>query len=167
MGKRLVRRAAPLAGAAAALFLLLLSAPAVDAHGPCTCVSPNPARAGMEVRVDGPSVRVIWNPGPHDFAGQTTPLDLASAHAPDAPSATVMRHRRPRWPRRAPRGRRFTVPRDTPPGIYFVLIYDGSEGGSHTTWDYVQIAGGPGRTGGVFAPLLAAFQRLRPVLLSL
>jgi hypothetical protein len=28
-----------------------------------------------------------------------------------------------------------------PPGLYMILIYDGSEGGAHYTWDYFHLLG--------------------------
>jgi hypothetical protein len=83
--------------------------------------------------------KVIWNPRPRDFRDQTTPEDLASGFRADAPTAVVVQRPRGRPLRRAA----FRVPRGTPPGIYFVLVFDGSEGGAHTTWDLVQVPGRP------------------------
>jgi hypothetical protein len=38
------------------------------------------------------------------------------------------------------------------PGVYLVLIFDGAEGGSHSTWDYFHVLGAapitPERAGG-------------------
>jgi hypothetical protein len=130
------RRAACLLIGASAL--VLLPAKSAGAHGPCNCTSPVVVKPGSQVRT-GKAYKIIWNPRPSDFRGQTTPEDLASGYRADAPTVVVLRRDRRKPLKRA----RFRVPRQTPPGIYFVLIFDGSEGGAHTTWDYVQVRGRP------------------------
>ena len=35
----------------------------------------------------------------------------------------------------------FRIPEDLRPGLYLMLIYDGSEGGQHYTWDYFHVLG--------------------------
>lgn len=125
----------------AAVLLMLtgvigLNPTIASAHGPCECVFPVDVVAGQQISV-GRAEKVVWNPRPDDFQNQTSPVDLASGFRTDAPSEVVFESDRP--VRRA----RFSMPAETPPGIYFVLIFDGSEGGSHTTWDYVQVRGRP------------------------
>jgi len=141
--------------------LYLFPGTAAAAHGPCKCTTPAVTEAGAKVRT-GEAYKVIWNPAPSDFTGPT-PEGLESGYQPDAPTAVVVD--RPRDdPAKHPS---FRVPSATPPGIYLVLIYDGSEGGSHATWDYVQIRGRPeptatasgssGAEGGGQGALAAAF----------
>jgi hypothetical protein len=60
----------------------------------------------------------------------------ASAYQPAASTTTVMSRPVDDPVRRAS----FRVP-EVPPGVYLVLIFDGSEGGSHTTWDYFHVLG--------------------------
>ena len=129
------RRAVVVVTTALASLVAPASAPA---HGPCECTSPDIVEPGQRIRT-GRAYKVIWNPAPRDFKDQTTPADLASGFRSDAPSEVVLRRPRTRpLPRAA-----FRVPQGTPPGIYFVLVFDGSEGGAHTTWDYVQVRGRP------------------------
>ena len=109
---------------------------AATAHGPCGCTTAV-ASAGQTVST-GPAFLVVWNPKAYYFAGAAGFLYLASGHRADAPSGVVLERPRPHYPRRAPDGR-FRVPRHTPPGIYVVLVFDGSEGGAHATWDHVQV----------------------------
>jgi hypothetical protein len=115
--------------------LYLFPGTAAAAHGPCTCTTPAVTEAGAKVRT-GEAYKVIWNPAPSDFTG-SVPAGLESGYQPDAPTEVVVDR-----PRDDPAKRpSFRVPSATPPGIYLVLIYDGSEGGTHATWDYVQIRG--------------------------
>jgi hypothetical protein len=110
--------------------------PPAAAHGPCRCTWPAVAAPGSVVRTTS-GYKAIWNPAAADFADQTTPIDLAGGHRADAPTHTVVQGS-PRHPRRRMVIR---IPRATPPGIYILLVFDGSEGGHHSTWDYVQVAG--------------------------
>lgn len=114
---------------------------AAEAHGPCRCTWPAVAAPGSTVTTAS-GYKAIWNPSPADFAEQTTPVELASGHRADAPTHTVRQgsQRRPR------RRMLVRVPRSSAPGIYLVLVFDGSEGGHHTTWDYVQVPGKPSAT---------------------
>lgn len=127
----------------AALGGSLVQASAASAHGPCGCLDPvvtpagKPVRVGPEQRQFGtegvPAYRIMFNPRPSDFG--IAPGYLASAYRPDAPTTTVLSRSRDKATRRA----RFRVPQPTPPGLYMVLIWDGGEGGSHNTWDYLHV----------------------------
>ncbi len=107
------------------------------AHGPCTCTVPAVAAPGATVTT-GPAYLAVWNPGPHWFAGGAGPSYLASAHRAAEPTRVVLQRARPRYPKVAPRGR-FRVPVDAAPGVHLLLVLDGSEGGTHGTWDYVHV----------------------------
>ncbi|HEV2811982.1 MAG TPA: hypothetical protein VGW10_01915 [Solirubrobacteraceae bacterium] len=120
---------------ACALGLALAARPA-RGHGPCMCTTSVAGRG--DVVQTGPAYLVIWNPEAYWFKGGAGYLYLASAHRENAPSGVVLKRPRPRYPRRA-RSASFRVPRGTPHGIYVVLIFDGSEGGTHATWDHVQV----------------------------
>jgi hypothetical protein len=115
-----------------------MSPPAAAAHGPCSCTWPVVVSPGGALRT-GSGYKAIWNPRPADFANQTTPIELASGHRPGAPTRTVLQGSRSH-PRRRMVVR---VPRATPPGIYVVLVFDGSEAGWHTTLGLRAGAGPP------------------------
>lgn len=111
------------------------SSGAALAHGPCGCLEPRLTEEGRHVRIVGryPAYRVIFNPGAKDFG--IAPPYLASAYRADVPTTTVLSR-----PRRDPiREARFDVPKRTPPGLYLVLIFDGTEGGNHNTWEYLHV----------------------------
>ncbi len=113
-------------------------------HGPCGCLDPILTQAGAKVRVTGgpgvgqarggglPAYRVGFNPRPTDLG--IAPDYLTSAYRPEAPTVTVLSRSRKDPTRRGS----FRVPK-TPDGLYMVLIFDGSEGGAHNTWDYLHV----------------------------
>ena len=68
--------------------LLLAPGPAAAADGPCGCTTPAVAEPGQRLRTQEAS-KVVWNPAPRDFRGQSTPRDLASGYRADAPSEVV------------------------------------------------------------------------------
>jgi hypothetical protein len=122
-----------------AVAIAALAGPAdALAHGPCGCTFPTVVEPGQSFRT-GPAYKVVWNPAPRDFRDQTTPVALASGYRAGAPTAVLLQRPRRRPLRHAP----VRAPRNAPPGLYFVLIFDGEEGGAHTTWDYVQVGGRP------------------------
>ena len=125
----------------------VLAAPAA-AHGPCGCLDPRLAEAGRSVRIAGgqPAYRVVFNPRPRELG--IAPAHLASAHRADVATTTVLDRPRRRPIRRA----RLRVPAGTPPGVYLVLIFDGGEGGAHSTWEYLHVVEPADRSGrGVIA----------------
>ena len=142
------------------LLALVGGGGAAHAHGPCFCTEPPLASPGRELVTTG-AYLVVWNPTRDWFVGGAGPPSLASAHREDAPSRVVLLRDRPPYPRRPPRAR-FRIPGDTPPGLYLVLIFDGSEGGSHATWDYVHV---PGDSGGDAEAAVSA--TVHPVLRAL
>jgi hypothetical protein len=128
-----VRAAFPVV-AAATLIAGASSATAL-AHGPCGCLDPRLTVEGHRVRiVNGyAAYRVIFNPRVQDLG--IAPSYLASAYRADVETTTVLtRPRRDATPRA-----RFRVPKQIRPGVYLVLIFDGSEGGYHNTWDYLHV----------------------------
>ncbi len=126
-------------------------------HGPCRCLDPRLAEAGSHVRVGFevgvgetrgrgyPAYRVIFNPRPRDLG--IAPRLLASAYRADVPTTTVLSRPRNRPTRRG----RFRIPAGTPPGVYMMLIFDGSEGGAHNSWEYLHVIDPGQATGGVVA----------------
>lgn len=124
------------------LFAVVIQA--ADAHGPCNCVFPELGGRGAKVRISSPVYKVILNPRKSDFL--IGPGGLESAYRADAPRAILFSRPKMRPGRRAS----VVIPRAFSPGLYMLLIYDGSEGGVHYTWDYFQVlgaAGGPARDG--------------------
>jgi hypothetical protein len=129
---------------APALALGVWTPAAAEAHGPCGCLNPKLVQPGGQVRltdsagrqargVGQPAYRVIFNPRPSDYG--IAPMSLASAFRADAPTTTVIARPRHRPTRKG----RFRVPKETPPGLYMVLIWDGGEGGAHNTWHYLHV----------------------------
>ncbi len=117
--------------------------PAASAHGPCGCLDPVLAQVGGTVRIAGgpgdgqagrgwPAYKVVFNPRHTDLG--IAPAHLISAYRREAPTVTVLTRSRSDPTRRGS----FRVPK-TPDGLYMVLIFDGSEGGAHNTWDYLHV----------------------------
>lgn len=119
--------------AVVALAMIVLAVPA-DAHGPCGCTFPTAGSPGVRVTSRSPAYKVVVNPRERDFT--IGPGGLASAYRPEAPTPTVLSRSRRSIPRRTS----FRMPA-MPPGVYLLLIFDGSEGGTHYTWDYFHVLG--------------------------
>jgi len=119
--------------------LALSLAGTAAAHGPCpTCIEPNAAAVGERVDVDYQTYLAVWNPrravltrGPKPYC-YGCQLHLWRFHVNGAPSPVVFLHR--------PRVGTFSfeVPQ-VRPGRYLVALFDGSEGGTHYTWDFVTV----------------------------
>jgi LPXTG-motif cell wall-anchored protein len=45
---------------------------------------------------------------------------------------------------------------DVPPGRYLIALFDGSEGGTHYTWDHLTVLGGDADAGGLDPALAIA-----------
>jgi hypothetical protein len=127
---------------AAATLWLLIGATTAAAHGPCDCITPELGETGVRVRIARTTAfKVIFNPKPAQYGAAMRDTGYASAYQSGAPTATVLSLPRNRRQRNA----KFRVP-DVPPGVYLVLIFDGSELGQHTTWDYYHVIGPPPAT---------------------
>jgi len=113
-------------------------------HGPCDCLEPVLTQVGAKVRLTvgpgsgeaggrgWPAYKVIFNPRLADLG--IAPDYLTSAYREDAPTVTVLSRSR----RDPTRTGSFRVPK-TREGLYMVLIFDGSEGGAHNSWDYLHV----------------------------
>lgn len=118
-----------------------------EAHGPCPpCVKPTLARAGDSLLVEYPTYLAVWNPGRRILSRGPKPycygcqLKLWRYHRDDAPSNLRVFTRRP------PAGRfRIEVPQ-VPPGRHLIALFDGTEGGTHYTWDFVRVRARAGDT---------------------
>lgn len=126
----------------AAVFLAGLLIPATAAaHGPCPrCIEPSSARVDSKLRVDYPTFRAVWNPPRRVLTKGPKPncygcnLRLWRHHVKGSPSVVLYDGiRQPGFVARAP---------DVRPGRYLVALFDGSEGGTHYTWDFVQVEAG-------------------------
>jgi hypothetical protein len=133
-----VRRIYLVFAVAAGLGLLPATA---AAEGPCPhCIEPSTARADSKMRVDYPTLRAIWNPPRRLLTQGPKPgcygcsLGLWHFHKKNSPSVVVFNG--PREP-----GFVFRAP-DVKPGRYLVALFDGSQGGTHYTWDFVTLQGG-------------------------
>ena len=102
-------------------------------HGPCGCITPTAATPGEQLVSTYPTIKIVWNPVPADFL--IGPDDLTRAHVSGQPRLVLQEQPRP-----SPAT--FRVPA-TAPGRYLVLLYDGTEGGGHYSWDYITVRSGP------------------------
>jgi hypothetical protein len=112
-------------------------------HGPCNCSFPQVGEAGAKVTARTQAYRVVFNPRPSDYGRAMTDTGYASSYQPGAATTTVLSRPVSDPVRRAT----YRVPA-VPPGVYLVLIFDGSEGGSHSTWDYFHVLGAAPATPG-------------------
>jgi hypothetical protein len=121
-----------------ALVALGLEGTAASAHGPCGCL-PRTAYPGDAVVTNNVFVfRAVWNPTRADiYYGQPA---LIAAHVDGAPRIVLLNRDRKDARERA----RLLVP-EVPTGRYLVLLYDGSEGGAHYTWDSMTVRRRPRR----------------------
>ena len=112
----------------AAVVAVVLAIPtAALGHNRCGCLSRTEGRPVALVTIDRQgwtAYRVVWNGRGHS--------NLNRYRRRGVPAIELVRFRRPR------RGVRFRVPR-VPPGRYPVVIYDGSEGGSHYVWELFRV----------------------------
>ena len=122
----------PLLAAACTSALLSFAAPAA-AHGPCGCVRPTVATPGRQLASSIPTIKIVWNPVRDDLL--IGPDYLASDHVTGQPRVVLQDQPQP-----APAT--FRVPA-TAPGRYLVLLFDGTEGGMHYSWDYIRVRSAP------------------------
>ena len=141
-----------------AFLAVLIQGPSAAAQGPCRdCIEPATARADGKLQVDYPTVRAIWNPPRRVLTLGRKPdcygcrLGLWRFHVEGSPSYVVFNG--PRQP-----GFGFRAP-DVEPGRYLVALFDGSQGGTHYTWDFVKVEAG--------LPELAADEKLSGWVLAL
>lgn len=121
----------------AVIAFLGLSWPmAAMAHGPCNCSFPQLGEPGAKVTVRTQAYKIVFNPKPRNYGPAMRDTGYASAYQPAAPTRTLLS----RAVRNRARRASYRVPA-VPPGIYLVLIFDGSEGGWHSTWDYFHVLG--------------------------
>lgn len=121
---------------AVAAFAFAVSAGPVSAHGPCACLTPASGASGTTVSAATGAYKVVFNPDRTDLA--IGPRSLWEAHRPGVVPTVVFRapYKYSDLPLQGPV--EFRVPA-APPGRYLVSIYDGSEGGSHYTWEYLRV----------------------------
>lgn len=114
---------------AAIVAVLLLAPAAALAHNRCGCLSRSSGPPGAQVTIKGgwTAYRVVWNG--RGLAGHRS---LNRFHRRGFRTIELVKLPRAR------RGVRFRVPR-VPPGIYPVVIYDGSEGGTHYVWELFRL----------------------------
>lgn len=108
------------------------------AHGPCNCLSPNSGPPGTEVSVGSPSFKIVFSPDRAETV--YGPKSLWRTRPPGPPPRVVFRTTYRYEPRPDPNAPSptFDVP-EVPPGRYGVVIFDGSEGGQHYTWDFFRV----------------------------
>ena len=112
---------------------LVVGAIPADAHGPCGCIKPTAATPGERLVSSTPTIKIVWNPVRDDlFIG---PDFLVRAHVAGQPRVVLQEQSQPGLAT-------FTVPA-TAPGRYLVLLYDGTEGGVHYSWDYITVRSAP------------------------
>ena len=116
-------------GLAVAFLLVVLGGNSAHAHGPCHswCLSIRHGPPGATVTIERTTAyKIVWNPDLEPFVSLWLQSHRALYHPKQATRTLVSLPR--------PRERvRFKVP-DVPSGRYVMIIYDGSEGGSHYTY---------------------------------
>jgi hypothetical protein len=119
---------------------------AANAHGPCpTCVEPARVSPGDTLTINYPTYKAILNPTRRQLTLGPKPncygclLGLWKDRVRGVPSVSLGTWRPPRP------SLRLDTPA-VPTGRYLIALFDGSEGGTHYTWDFVSIdrAGGDG-----------------------
>ena len=127
--------------------------PPADAHGPCPqCVQPAQVSPGDELEIRYLTYRAILNPTRQQLTMGPKPncygcrFGLWSSRA-EGVEAVILGTWRP------PRSRLLLQTPAVPSGRYLVALFDGSESGTHYTWDFVQIAA-PSDASGSNVPLL-------------
>ena len=131
--------------AAACASAVLAPAGPAAAHGPCGCITPAAAIPGEQLVSTYPTVKVVWNPVPADLP--IGPDYLARDHVTGQPRVVLQEQPQPG-------SASFRVPA-TAPGRYLVVLYDGTEGGAHYSWDYITVRPGP-RSSSSARPTVAA-----------
>ena len=158
--------------AAACASALLATAGPAAAHGPCGCITPAAATPGEQLVSNYPTIKVVWNPVPADLP--IGPDYLARDHVTGQPRVVLQEQPQPG-------SASFRVPA-TAPGRYLVVLYDGTEGGAHYSWDYITVRPGPRspssarptvaatgparRAGGLAGPVLAGLGAMLVALLG-
>jgi hypothetical protein len=135
----------------AALAVALVLPASAGGHGPCgMCLRPSSGPPGTKVTITHTTAYwVVWNGRglpqdgslrPH-YRPRAETIDLVRYELPPAATATPDPDVLPA----ARRNVRFTVPA-VPAGSYPVVIYDGTEGGEHYTWDPFRVTVDEGGT---------------------
>lgn len=130
--------------------------PIAEAHGPCpTCLRPHRASANEEVSLDYPTVKAVLNPTRRQLTPGPKPncygcrLELWRERVAGQPAITLgaWQERRSEATVRIP---------DIPAGRYLVALFDGSEGGTHYTWTYIEVESGTEDAGRHAAVILSS-----------
>jgi hypothetical protein len=113
----------------------------VRAHGPCDeCVKPDAARPGQALVVRYRTFKAVVNPTRRQLTRGPKPycygcrLGLWRSRVKGVPAVGLGQWRPPR------RTVQLEVP-SVPQGRYLIALFDGSEGGTHYTWDFIRIVG--------------------------
>ncbi len=119
-------------------FASYLSGPdQAAAHGPCRCIEPRTnVQPGDVLTILAQVEKAIWNPMSDEFDQELGGLQLADwQQSPRSESITLFEA--PGRP--VPPPTEVKVP-EVEPGRYLLLVLDGTEAGTHFTWDYVTVA---------------------------
>lgn len=109
------------------------------AHGPCRCIEPRIAAPGDELTIPVRTLRAIWNPTDADFNVELGGFRLRNwRHNPASEAITLAESAKPTEPPLS-----VSVPK-VPAGLYMLLVFDGSEGGTHFTWEYIWVVADEG-----------------------
>lgn len=116
---------------AAILFVVVLFVPAAAAHNRCECLQPVSGPPGTLVTITRgyAAYRIVWNG--RGLPGHTSLNRLHRRNVRTVELLTLPRAK-------ARSGARLRVPR-VPAGVYPVVIYDGSEGGTHYVWEVFRV----------------------------
>jgi hypothetical protein len=117
------------------LVFLAVGAPA-QAHGPCYCLSTTGIRPAQRITVarNYRVTKAVWNPNPFKLTNPALALLYnGKFYHRREKTLTLLRRTHPE------RGANLTVPSKVRPGKYLLALFDGTEGGTHYTWDVVKV----------------------------
>jgi hypothetical protein len=123
------------------LIGLLSGASPAFGHGPCGCTGPAfegenapevEAAPGDRLVIMESAIEVVWNPDPDDLRIGAFPA-IADDQVETVRTEILARSETPK--------RHVVRVPDSPDGRYLMVVYDGSEGGQHYTWDHVRLSG--------------------------
>jgi hypothetical protein len=118
------------------LFAVLVGTATAWAHGPCYCLSRNSVHPGQRVTVatNYRVTKAVWNPDPNKLANPALAL-LYDGKFYHRGEKTLILLRRPH-PRR---GAEIVLPTKLRSGSYVLALFDGTESGTHYTWQVVRV----------------------------
>jgi hypothetical protein len=130
------RRLSPVVFSSFAVLVVVVSAAPAWAHGPCRCLSKKVLQPGQRITVASNYrvTKAVWNPDPDKLANPALAL-LYDGKFYHHGEKTLILLQRPH----AKRGAEMHLPSKLRPGRYVLVLFDGTESGTHYTWQVVRV----------------------------